>query len=161
MYTPEHRLNPVTSRRVNFGPGYGGHATFGYDFKGSRWGIQMPFEVARLKLNKTEWVTYLGSTMEGVFHIKEWSNGVDFHIQGGVGWAFLTEGRDNDQTRSWGITASIGPGFSYYFARTEKVSGALAVEVPFRYIYFLGDRLSSNGTSVIAFPIRISMQIGF
>ncbi|MBT3182064.1 MAG: hypothetical protein HN337_06110 [Deltaproteobacteria bacterium] len=161
MYTPEHQLNPLSSRRITFGPGYGGHALFGYDFKGARWGIQMPFEIARLKLNKSEWVTYLGSTIEGVFHIKEWSNGFDFHVQGGIGWSYLTEGRDADQTKSWGITASAGPGFSYYFARTEKVSGALAVELPFRYIYYLGNHLSRNGTSVIALPIRISMQIGF
>lgn len=161
MYTPEYQLNPNISSRVNFGPGFGAAGLLGYDFEGSRWGIQMPFEFSRLKLNMDEWVNYFGSTLEAVFHIKEWSSGFDFHLVGGVGWAYLSEGEDYDNSRNAGITASLGPGFSYYFTRTEKVSGAVSLEIPFRYVYFFGNHLSANGTSVAAFPIRLTMQIGF
>lgn len=163
MYTPEDQLSPRsgTSQRVTFGPGYGGTALVGYDFKGSRWGMQFPFEYSILKLNGDEWVNYFGVSGEAVFHIKEWSNGLDFHLVGGVGWAYLTEGKYYDQTKSNGITASLGPGLSYYFTRTEKISGSVTLEVPFRFTNFFKDRLSKGGTSVAAFPIRLMMQIGF
>lgn len=161
MYTPEKQLNAVTSERINFGPGFGATFLVGYDIKGTRWGVQLPFEYSRLKLNHDEWVNYFGAGLEGVFHIKEWKSGIDFHLVGGVGWAYLSEGDVYNNSKNNGITASIGPGFSYFFTRTEKVSGAVSLDVPFRFVNFFGDHLSRGGTSVGALPIRLTLQIGF
>ncbi len=147
--------------KVKFGPGYGGHFVAGYDFPGSRWGIQIPFEINRLKLNQSEWVNFIDLAVEGVFHIIEWKNGIDFHLVGGAGWSYLTDGSVDNNSQTSGISASFGPGFSYYFARTEKVSASLTLDAPFRFIRFFGDNLSRGGASVFAFPIRIGMQVGF
>lgn len=161
MYTPEKQLNAVTSERINFGPGFGATALVGYDIKGTRWGVQLPFEYSRLKLNHDEWVNYFGAELEGIFHIKEWKSGLDFHLVGGVGWGFLSEGDVYNNSKNNGITASLGPGLSYFFSRTEKVSGAVSLEIPFRFVNFFGNHLSRGGTSVGALPIRLTMQIGF
>ncbi len=160
LYTPERRLG-LTDERVSFGPGIGAHALIGYDFCGSRWGIQLPFEYARIKLNKSEWVNQFASSVEGVLHLKEWKNGLDVHLLGGVGWSYLSEGKIADRTACAGISVSFGPGISYYFSRTERISAAVNLDVPFRWIYYFGDHLSANGTSVIAFPIRLGVQVGF
>jgi hypothetical protein len=161
MYTPEHQINKVASERIKFGPGFGANAVVGYDFKDSRWGIQMPFEYARLKLNGDEWVDSFGTELEAILHIVEWGNGLDFHLIGGAGWTYLTEGKIDNQSNSLGVVASLGPGLSWFFSRTEKVSAALNFEVPIRYVHYFKDRLSANGTSALAVPIRLTMQIGF
>lgn len=163
MYTPEDRLTTGAGNlgRVSFGPGYGANALMGYDFCGSRWGIQMPFEFARLRLNRSEYVNQFGSSLEGVLHLAEWDSGIDVHLVGGFGWSYLAEGKIMDRSADAGITASVGPGLSYYFSRTEKLSAAIAVELPFRMIYYFGSHLSANGTTVLAFPLRISIQLGF
>ena len=161
MFTPEHRLGGGNQPRITFSPGMGGNAVVGYDFPGSRWGIQLPFEFARQKLNHSEWVNQYNVSLEGVFHIKEWDNGIDFHIVGGAGWTYLDEGKLSDNSSGPGMIVSAGPGMSYYFSRTEKVSGALAVEMPLRYLYYFGSHLSYGGTSIFGIPIRISLQVGF
>lgn len=160
MLTTEHRLGN-TGQRINFGPGFGANALVGYDFCGSRWGIQLPFEFTRLKLNKSEWVNQFGSSIEGVLHLVEWPNGLDVHLLAGAGWTYITEGQYDDRTAAAGLTVSAGPGLSYYFSRTETLSAALALELPFRWIYYFGSHLSSNGTSIVAFPVRLSIQVGF
>jgi hypothetical protein len=161
MYTPEHRLGGSSLGRVKFGPGYGANAVVGYDFCGSRWGIQMPFEFSMLRLNGSEWVKQFGSSVEAVLHLVEWKNGLDFRLVGGAGWTYLTEGNINDHTASVDMTGSVGPGLAYYFTRTEKLSAAVVGELPLRVIYYFGDHLSKNGTTVFALPIRISVQVGF
>ena len=161
MFTPEHRLSATSSKRINFGPGYGANALIGYDFCGSRWGIQLPFEFSRLKLNNSEWVNQYTTSVEGVLHLVEWQNGLDIHLLGGAGWSYLSEGSIDDRTASIGITASFGPGLSYYFSRTDTLSASVTFEAPFRYIYYFGNHLSSNGTSVMAIPLRLSIQVGF
>jgi len=161
QYTTEDENNLVASRRINFGPGYGASAVVGYDFKGSRWGIQLPFEYAALKLNRSEWVNSLSNEVEAILHLVEWSNGLDFHLVGGAGWTYLSEGSINNQTKSFGVIASLGPGFSWFFSRTEKISGALALEIPFRFVHYFKDHLSKGGTTAVAFPIRLTMQVGF
>lgn len=161
MVTPEHQLGTGSTPRISFGPGFGANLVGGYDFCGSRWGIQVPLEFAALKLNHAEWVYNLAASVEGVLHLREWKNGLDFHLVGGIGWTYLTEGSINDRTRNNGITASIGPGLSYFFARKASWSGAVTAELPLRYAYYFGNHLSSNGTSVFAFPLRLSVQFGF
>lgn len=161
MFTNERSRSAAPTGRVRFGPGYGANAVIGYDFCGSRWGIQLPFEFARLKLNRSEWVNQFGSSVEGVLHLAEWENGVDFHLLVGAGWSYISEGKIDDRSSAAGITASFGPGVSYYFSRTEKISAAVSVELPFRMIYYFGDNLTAGGTTVIAAPIRLNLQIGF
>lgn len=161
MWTTEHQRSLAASPRIHFGPGYGAHAVIGYDFCGSRWGIQLPFEFSRQRLDRIEWTNQFGSQVEAVVHLAAWQNGLDVHLVGGVGWAYLTEGRIDNQSNSGGISVGLGPGLSYYFHRDEKISTALAVEAPFRMIYYFGSRLSQGGTTVLAFPIRLSIQLGF
>lgn len=159
MYTSENRLG--SNQKITFSPGMGGNAVVGYDFCGSRWGIQLPFEFARQKLNHLEWVNQFNLSLEGVVHLAEWANGIDLRLVGGAGWSYLSEGKYDDRTSGTGIIAHFGPGFAYYFSRTEKVSAALVAEIPFRMVHYFRDRLSSNGTTIFAVPIRISLQVGF
>lgn len=161
MYTTEDRLSDGELGRIHFTPGYGGSLLFGYDFCGTRWGIQLPFEFTRQKLNHEEWVNQMGSSVEGVLHLAEWGNGLDVHLVGGVGWAYLSEGATDNRTASAGITVSFGPGISYFFHRSEKFSSAINFEVPIRMINYFGDRLSANGTTILAIPLRLSVQFGF
>lgn len=161
LYTTESRLSGGSLGRITFGPGFGGSALLGYDFCGSRWGIQMPFEFSRFRLNNEEWVNSLGSSLEGVLHLAQWQNGLDIHLVGGAGWSYLTEGSVPNRTANAGITASLGPGVSYFIPDTKKVSIAIVAELPFRMIYYFGDRLSANGTTVLGIPLRLSVEVGF
>jgi len=161
MYTPEKQLNSYISERIKTSPGYGATALVGYDFKGTRWGIQAPFEFSRFKLNKSEWVNYYGMSIEAVFHIIEWQSGLEIHMVGGGGWAYLSEGHDYNNSRGHAVTADLGPGLSYYFSMTEKVSASIALEIPFRFTHFFGDHLSRSGTSFAAFPVRLMFEVGF
>ncbi len=160
MFTNANRLNSA-NQKVNFGPGFGANLVLGYDIKDTRWGVQIPFEFSWLKLNRQEWVNSIQSGAEAIFHIKQWNSGIDIHLIGGAGFAYLTEGKVSDRSKSWGATASIGPGLSYFFAMSEHVSGAVALEVPLRYIRYFGNHLSSGGANAFAVPIRVSMQVGF
>ncbi len=161
MVTPESQLGLGNTGRVTFGPGYGADLVFGYDFCGSRWGIQLPIEYSRLKLNGSEWVNYIGSSLEAIFRVAEWRNGLDFHLVGGIGGSYLSEGKVSNNTASAGFNVGVGPGIAYFFSRTEKLTAAIAAELPIRFQYFIGNHLSANGTSAIAFPLRLSLQLGF
>lgn len=163
MVSPDYQLNSAGSNtsRVNFGPGYGGDAVVGYNFYKTRWGVQVPFEFSRIKLNKVEWINDIAAALEGIYRIAEWDSGVDFHLVGGIGFSYLSEGRINDNTKSTGITVGVGPGVTYIFSKTEKVTGGVTAELPIRYQRYVGTHLSNNGTSVIAFPLRLSVQVGF
>lgn len=161
MYTPEDRLTVGNLGNVTFGPGYGGTALIGYDFCGTRWGVQMPFEFSRLKLNRSEWVNQFGSSAEGIFHIAQWRNGFNVHLVGGVGWSYITEGDLPGGTAAAGVTASFGPGVSFFFTQTNKISGALNLEVPIRMINYFGSHLSQGGTTILAIPMRLTVQLGF
>lgn len=161
MYTSEDRLSAGELGRITFTPGYGGNVVLGYDFCGSRWGIQIPFEMTRQKLNHQEWVNQMGSSIEGVLHLAEWSNGIDVHLVGGVGWSYISEGSLDNRGAGTGITVSFGPGISYFFHRTEKFSSAIVFEVPLRVINYFGEHLSAKGTTLFAVPLRLSVQFGF
>ena len=161
MYSPGDLQTGNLGQKVHMSPGYGANAVVGYDFCGTRFGIQMPFEFTMQRLNRQEWVPQIGSTLEGVLHLAEWSNGIDIHLVGGVGWSYLFEGEIQNHSRGAAITGDFGPGLSYYFFRNNKVSTALTAEAPFRIQYYFGDHLSPNGTTFVSFPIRLSIQVGF
>lgn len=148
------------SDRVKFLPGVGGWLLLGYDIPGSMWGIQMPFEYQYFRLNGQEWTHSVGSTLEAVLRISQWANGLEFHMLGGLGWTYIFEGRINNQSANAGINAEIGPGFSWFFKR-DDTRASLTLEVPLRFIYFFGNHLSANGTSVFAFPIRLGLTVAF
>ncbi|MBI4126526.1 MAG: hypothetical protein HY465_03450 [Deltaproteobacteria bacterium] len=159
LVTPEHRLGVGSNDRVRFGIPFTFYGLWGYDFCGSRWGIQMPFEYSRFKLNRTEWVNMMGGSFEGVFHVAAWEDGFDFHLVGGLGLQYLTEGDIQDRTESVGMTASFGPGIAWYFGKGRHL--ALVSQFPVRAIVFIGDRLSANQTTVIDLPLRLGLTVGF
>ena len=163
MFTNERQLiaNPSTTPpKVHFGPGFGAQAVVGYDFKKSRWGVQMPLEYARIRLNHDEWVHYFSQNLEGVLHLVTWASGWDIRLVGGLGWSYLSEGPIKDRSRSYGFNMGLGPGLAYYFHKGNTTAAAV-LEVPVRGIYFFGDHLSKNHTFVISVPIRLSIEIGF
>lgn len=163
MYTPQdaRQAGGNTGPRISFGPGYGADVLFGYDFCGTRWGIQFPLEYSRLRLNRQEWVNFFAGSVEAVFRIKQWSNGLDFHLVGGLGGSYMSEGNVQDNSRSPGLMLSAGPGVTYIFSRSEKVKAGVTAELPIRWQYFIGDHLAIGGTSALAIPIRLSLQLGF
>jgi hypothetical protein len=148
------------SERLYFRPGFGGYLLMGYDFPDSRWGIQVPVEYHYFQLNRQEWVNTLGGNVEGVVRLVEWDNGWDFHLVTGLGFTWFFEGPIKNETQDGGINVEVGPGFSWFFARGD-IPASLTFEVPIRFIYFFGDRLSRDGAFVFAFPVRIGFTIGF
>jgi hypothetical protein len=163
MYTPEDQLTGgggIVSQQIKFGPGFGMHLLLGYDFEGSRWGIQAPLGYSYIRLNEAEWVHYFDIDVEGILHLAYWENGVDLYLVGGAGGSFLTEGSVSNNSRASGINVGIGPGFSYFFAR-GKNKGSLYIQVPVRMVHFFGNNLSSNGTTLLQVPIRLGISVGF
>ena len=162
MFTMEDRLTAPggASDRINFLPGPGAFLNIGYDFPGTSWGIQMPIEWQYFRLNHQEWVNSIGSTVEAVWHLVQWSNGCEFHVLGGLGWTHFFEGQLYNNSRATGMNIEVGPGFSWFFARGDT-RAALTIETPLRYIYFFGDHLSRSGTSVFSIPVRLGVTIGF
>ena len=164
MWTPEDQLRApgtISSAQIVFGPGYGAHLLVGYDFKGSRWGIQMPLGYSNLKLNRTERVNYFDGAVEGIFHIAAWDNGIDLNLIGGIGVSALMEGPVDNNTGAIGMNFGIGPGFNWFFHRGEKVRSSVYVQVPIRAVIFFGDNLSKNHTTALQFPIRVGVSVGF
>lgn len=163
MYTSEDQLAAAggfRSQQITFGPGFGLHLLAGYDFEGSRWGIQAPLGYSYIKLNKAEWVHYFDIDAEGIFHLAYWDNGIDIYLVGGGGGSFLTEGSINNNSAAAGINVGIGPGLSYFFAR-GKTKGSLYIQVPVRMVHFFGNNLSAGGTTLLQVPIRLGLSVGF
>ena len=159
LFTPEHRLTLGGGSRVNFGIPISAYALWGYDFCGTRWGIQMPVEYSTFRLNRSERVGMMGASVEGVYHLVEWADGFDFHLVGGIGGQYLTEGAINDRTESVGMTVAAGPGISWFFGKNHHFS--LTSQFPLRAIIFFGNRLSANHTTVIDLPLRLGFTVGF
>lgn len=151
----------VASDQIHFGPAVGAFLVGGYDFCGSRFGVQMPVEWSTFVLNRAERVHLFGSSVEAVTHLVAWENGLDINVVGGMGWNYLTEGEASNQTRSFGVNFGAGPGLAWYFSQAGDVTGALKVELPIRAIIFLGDHLSANQTTVLAVLLRIGVTVGF
>ncbi len=162
MFTMEDRLTTPggNSDRINFTPGPGAFLMIGYDFPNTSWGIQMPVEWQYFRLNSQEWVNSIGTTVEAVWRLVQWSNGCEFHLLGGLGWTHFFEGQINNNTHANGMNIEVGPGFSWFFAR-EDTRASLTIEAPLRYIYFFGDHLSRSGTSVFSIPVRLGVTVGF
>ncbi len=162
MVTTEHRLTAPggQSERISFLPGPGAFLLIGYDIPNSSWGIQMPVEWQYFRLNRQEWVNSIGSNLEAVWRLAQWENGFEFHLVGGLGWTHFFEGSIQNRSRATGMNFGVGPGFSWFFARGDT-RASLTFEVPFRIIHFFGDNLSRGGTTVMAFPVRLGVTIGF
>jgi hypothetical protein len=164
MYTPEYRLSgaaqPPTNERVSFGPGFGAHLLVGYDFKNSRWGVQMPFDYSYFKLNHEEWVHFFQIGAEGILHLASWDNGIDVSLVGGAGASLLPEGPLKNNTGAKGMYVGAGPAFNYFFAR-GATKGSLYVQIPIRAVIFFGDNLSKSHTTALSIPIRLGISVGF
>ncbi len=163
MYTPEDQLTAeggLRSQQITFGPGFGLHVIAGYDFEGSRWGIQAPLSYSYIKLDRVEWVHYFDIDLEGIFHLAYWENGIDIYLIGGTGASFLTEGKVSNKSAAAGINAGLGPGLSYFFARGRH-KGSIYIQVPVRMVHFFGDNLSADGTTLLQVPIRLGLSVGF
>ena len=164
MYTSEDQLvgnQQFASRHITFGPGFGAHLLFGYDFEGTRWGIQLASGYSNFKLNQTERVNYFDTAVEGILHLVSWENGIDINIIGGFGPSFLLEGPFNNNSGAVGLNMGIGPGFNWFFHRGEKVRSSVYLQVPVRAVIFFGDNLSKNHTTALQVPIRAGVSIGF
>jgi len=120
----------------------------------------MPFEYARLKLNRSEWVNQFGSSVEGVLHLLQWKNGLDLRLVGGMGWVYLTEGSISDRTASFGLTQARVPVLRGILQAQTKSALRWWGKCPFA-THIISATISANGTSVLALPIRISVQVGF
>ncbi len=164
MYTPDDQLRgagQLVSSQIVFSPGFGAHFLLGYDFKGSRWGIQMPFGYSRFKLNRSEWVNYFDTSVEGILHLASWENGIDVSLIGGAGVSILPEGPIENNTGSFGLNVGIGPAFNWFFHRGQKVTSSVYVQVPVRMVIFFGNNLSANQTTVLQIPVRVGVSLGF
>ena len=161
LYTKENRLTAApTSDKITFGPGPGGHAMLGYNVCNTRWGIQMPVEYTNARLNSAERVHLFGASVEGVFRVKNWEEGADFHLTFGVGGNYLTEGSIADQTSSVGVSVGVGPGLTWYISKGRPAVGIM-LDLPIRAIYFLGNRLSVSNTLVFSVPVRLGVSFAF
>lgn len=163
LYSPDRQLTigGLPSDRVKFGPGYGGHFLVGYDFCGTRFGLQVPLEYSNHRLNRVERVHFLSAMAEPILHIAAWQNGLDFHLIGGLGYGYLTEGSRTDRSASHAFQAGIGPGLTWYFSREEESTAAFTIASPLRAILFQWNHLSSNATVAFDVPIRANFTIGF
>lgn len=150
-------LNP---QRVVFGPGFGAHVMFGYDYEGTRWGWQVPFEYSYIKLNKQEYLHYFSTALEPVLHLAVWPNGVVFSVIPTLGISVLPDGEIDDGTQGFGVNFGLGPKLSYFFARGD-VRGSVYLQVPLRAVYVFEDNLSRDGTTLFAVPIRLGLSVGF
>jgi len=163
QYSPDNQLlggGLVPSGRVDWRTRWGATVKGGYDFCGTRWGIEIPFSYDRQKLNRSEMVHVIGIDANAIFHIVETKKGADFYWIAGTGVNLVTEGRLNNNSGDAGINFNFGPGFQY-FLKQDKPKVALGISVPFKYTLYFGNHLSRNGTSVFGFPIHVGFTIGF
>jgi len=164
MYTPEQQFSgsaqPQTTDRISFGPGFGAHLIAGYDFKNSRWGVQLPFDYSYFRLNHVEWVHFFQVGAEAILHLAAWDNGIDVSLVGGAGASILPEGPVKNNTGAMGMYVGAGPAFNYFFAR-GATKGSLYVQMPIRAVIFFGDNLSKGHTTALSIPIRLGISVGF
>ena len=162
QYSPDNQLTAAgaATRKIDWRTRWGAYGKVGYDWCGSRWGIEVPFSYNRQKLNRSEMVNIFGVDANAVFHIVETTGGADFYWIGGMGMNIVTDGQIKNNTGAGGINVNFGPGFQYFLKKT-KPKVAIGVSVPVKYTYYFGNHLSRSGTSVFGFPIQVGFTIGF
>jgi len=164
QYSSEDQLSVpavTTASKIDWNSRFGGYLKFGYDYCSSRWGIEVPLGFDQQRLNMSEIVNIFTVDVNAVFHILETRGGVDFYWIGGLGGSYAAEGPIEDNSEALGVNLNFGPGFQY-FINNGKKKVAAGISIPVRYTLYLGNNLSGGGrTSVLAFPIRVGLTIGF
>lgn len=161
--TPDRQLiaGGGASPKVDWNTRWGAHGKVGYDFCGTRWGVEVPVSLDRQRLNRQEVVNQIGLDANALYHIVETETGIDFYWIAGSGLNIAFEGPINNNTGTAGANLNFGPGFQY-FIKKEKTKVALAVSVPFKYTLYFGNNLSgAKKTSVIGVPFRVGFSLGF
>lgn len=162
QYTPDKQLvaaGVTPTRKVDWNTRWGGYAKAGYDFCGSRWGVEVPISYNRQRLNRAELVHLFGFDANAIFHIVETEGGADFYWIAGTGMNIVTEGRVNNNSGAGGINLNFGPGFQY-FLKKGKTKVAIGISVPLKYTLYFGHHLSRGHTSVIGVPIQVGLTVG-
>ncbi len=162
QYSPDYQLVAIgtTSRKITWGTRWGAYAKVGYDFCGSRWGVEVPFSYNRQKLNRSELVNVMSVDANAIFHIIETTGGADFYWLGGLGGSYVSEGRNKNGTSATGMNFNFGPGFQYFLKQT-KPKIAIGISVPIKYTLYFGNNLSRKRTSVFGIPIMAGFTVGF
>lgn len=163
MWSPDKRLvsgNLASNQNVKWDTRYGGYGKFGYDFCGSRMGVEVPVSYDRQKLNRLEMVNVFNSDLNAIIHLVETNSGWDFFWILGTGFSFITEGGSDNDSSTAGVNFNVGPGLRYYFLNGNNKT-AVELSVPARYSFYLGHHLSNNTTQVLGIPIRFGLTFGF
>ena len=150
----------TTAQKISWGSRYGTQVKFGYDFCGTRFGVEMPIGVNYQLLNNADDVLVLNLDTNLIIHIIETEGGLDFYWIAGVGATVVTEGDIDDNSKAGGISGNFGPGVQYFFNQGKHRS-AIGLSIPVKYTMYVGDNLSKDRTSVIGVPVNIGFTIGF
>ncbi len=153
-------LPPASVDKISFSPRYGGQLKLGYDFCGTRYGIEMPIGINYLVLNELDRVLFLSLDTNAIIHIAETEEGADFYWIAGMGTSIATEGSIKDSSKAGGVNFNFGPGFQFFFAQGKR-RAAFGISIPVRYTLYMGNNLSRNNTSVFAVPVNIGFTVGF
>ena len=165
QFSPEKRyvspgIPPASVDKISLGSRYGGQIKIGYDFCGTRFGIEMPIGINYQMLNEVDRVLFLSLDTNAIIHIVETEEGADFYWIVGVGANIATEGTIKDNSKAGGMNVNFGPGFQYFFARGKR-RAAIGISIPVKYTLYIGNNLSRNNTSVIGVPVQVGFTVGF
>lgn len=145
--------------KVRFDTQFGGHMKVGYDWCGTRYGLEATVSYDRQRLNRLEKVQQFGGDLNSVIHLVETPGGLDFYLLAGLGITLLPEGPVENNSGAIGASVNAGPGIRYFIDKKKKVG--LHFEVPVKYTLFFRNNLSARKTSVIGLPLRIGFTVGF
>lgn len=163
QFSPDRQLTAAggTTPKVDWDTRWGVLGRIGYDFCGSRWGVEVPISLDRQRLNRREVINQFGLDANALFHIVETEAGSDFYWIVGTGMNIAMEGPTNNNTGAAGINLNFGPGYQY-FLKQGKPKITIGLAVPLKYTLYFGNNLSGNKkTSVIGLPFRVGFSVGF
>ena len=157
MFTTDSSLSAGDGGNVSFGGGYGFFIEPGYQGSG-RWGVYAPLRFTYHNRPSEGGIWYFGININPIVKFfVEPKKGWDPYFAFGAGVIKLSEGDVVDSTSAWGINGNVAIGFDYHFNN----SVALKFEVPYYYILFIGDNLSSGTTGVHSSPISLGVTWKF
>lgn len=162
QFSPDKRLTAgggSSANNVSFKTRYGGYAKIGYDWCGTRYGIEFPFSYNRQRLNRQNMIHLFGMDVNAVIHLVETEGGADFYWIAGTGMNIVPRDVASNTRKAVGINLNFGPGFQYFISKKPRV--ALGVSVPLKYTLYFGSNLSARKTQVIGVPFLVGFTVGF
>lgn len=173
MYTWEKQgdftqVNPGDS--ITFFPAFGAFLMGGYEFHRPDWfGLALSVNWGMVRLNKAEWVQLFSPDAEALFHMLDPESKWDPYIAGLMGMNYMTEGKIQNGSKSWGPEFGIAFGLKYTLSEYARAGSSniknlsLMFEVPVKIMLFMNDRdLANTGTTpVLAFPVKIGLTYTF